>query len=69
MEFNSTQDKLNNGKKLDDALLSRYVAARLDLFITQMQIDRGVKVTILKRCWEDQIRIKRKCRRKSNTIF
>ena len=44
----------------DESTLSRYVAARLDLPISQSLLDRGFKLSIIKRCWEDQLRLKRK---------
>ena len=43
----------------DESTLSRYVAARLDLFISQSLLNRNVKLSIIKRCWEDQLRLKR----------
>ena len=44
----------------DESTLSRFVAARLDLPISQSLLDRNFKLSIIKRCWEDQIRLKRK---------
>ncbi|CAF3939142.1 unnamed protein product, partial [Rotaria sp. Silwood1] len=44
----------------DENTLSRYVAARLDLPISQSLLDRSYKLSIIKRCWEDQLRLKRK---------
>ncbi|CAF0754876.1 unnamed protein product [Adineta ricciae] len=43
----------------NEALLSRLVAARLDLPITQRLISQNFKLSIIKRCWEDQLRLKR----------
>ncbi|CAF1507974.1 unnamed protein product, partial [Rotaria sordida] len=43
----------------DESTLSRYVAARLDLPISQSLLDRNYKLSIIKRCWEDQLRLKR----------
>ncbi|CAF4706362.1 unnamed protein product [Rotaria sp. Silwood1] len=42
----------------DESTLSRYVAARLDLPISQSLLDRSYKLSIIKRCWEDQLRLK-----------
>jgi hypothetical protein len=44
----------------DESTLSRFVAARLDLFISQSLLDRNFKLSIIKRCYEDQLRFKRK---------
>ncbi len=44
----------------DESTLSRFVAARLDLPISQSMLDRNFKLSIIKRCWEDQLRLKRK---------
>lgn len=44
----------------DESTLSRYVAARLDLPISQRLLDGGFKLSIIKRCWEDQLRLKRR---------
>jgi len=44
----------------DESTLSRFVAARLDLPISQHMLDRNFKLSIIKRCWEDQLRLKRK---------
>ena len=45
---------------LDESTLSRLVAARLDLPITKSLLSRGIKQSVIKRCWEDQLRLKRK---------
>ncbi len=42
----------------DENQLSRLVAARLDLPISQRLLNQNFKLSIIKRCWEDQIRIK-----------
>jgi hypothetical protein len=42
----------------DESTLSRYVAARLDLQVSQDMIKRNFKLSIVKRCWEDQLRLK-----------
>ena len=44
----------------DESTLSRLVAARLDLPISQRLLDKKFKLSIIKRCWEDQLRLKRK---------
>lgn len=43
----------------DESTLSRYVAARLDLGISQSLLNQNFKLSIIKRCWEDQLRLKR----------
>ena len=43
----------------DESTLSRLVAARLDLPVSQRLLDKNFKLSIIKRCWEDQLRIKR----------
>ncbi|UJR11306.1 hypothetical protein I4U23_015487 [Adineta vaga] len=43
----------------DETTLSRMVAARLDLAISQRLLKAGFKLSIIKRCWEDQLRIKK----------
>ena len=42
----------------DESTLSRYVAARLDLTVSQNMLKRNFKLSIVKRCWEDQLRLK-----------
>ncbi|CAF3339453.1 unnamed protein product [Rotaria sp. Silwood2] len=42
----------------DENTLSRFVAARLDLPISQSLLNRNFKLSIIKRCWEDQLRLK-----------
>ncbi|CAF2630353.1 unnamed protein product [Rotaria sp. Silwood2] len=42
----------------DENTLSRFVAARLDLSMSQRLLDQYFKLSIIKRCWEDQLRIK-----------
>src|SRR5271170_2939348 len=48
----------------DESTLSRLVAARLDLPISQRLLDQNFKLSIIKRCWEDQLRLKRKIKRR-----
>jgi hypothetical protein len=40
-------------------MLSRLVAARLDLPISQRLLDQNFKLSVIKRCWEDQLQLKR----------
>ena len=50
-----------NNQKLqipDESTLSRLVAARLDLPISQRLLNQKFKLSIIKRCWEDQLRLK-----------
>jgi hypothetical protein len=57
-----TSDHSMNNSRLpipDESTLSRWVAARLDLPVSQRLLDRGFKLPIIKRCWEDQLRLKR----------
>ncbi|CAF1080286.1 unnamed protein product [Rotaria sp. Silwood1] len=50
----------NSGKLVirDESTLSRLVSARLDLSMSQRLLDQNFKLSIIKRCWEDQLRIK-----------
>lgn len=41
------------------ALVPRYVAARMDLPISQDLLDQNYKFAIIKRSWEDQLQLKR----------
>ncbi len=52
----------DNGQLLlsDENTLSTVVAARLDLPMSQRLLDQNFKLSIIKRCWEDQLRLKRK---------
>ncbi|CAF3768733.1 unnamed protein product [Rotaria sordida] len=61
-ETNLVNNSNSNNQKVekqDDSTLSRLVAARLDLSISQRLIDKNFKLSIIKRCWEDQFRFKR----------
>ncbi|CAF0949526.1 unnamed protein product [Adineta steineri] len=52
---------VSNSRQLlipDESTLSRLVAARLDLPISQSLL-KEFKLSIIKRCWEDQLRLKR----------
>ncbi|CAF5123208.1 unnamed protein product, partial [Rotaria sp. Silwood1] len=42
----------------DESTLSRLAAARLDLPISQRLLDQNFQLSIIKRCWEDQLQIK-----------
>ena len=59
----STTNTTANSRQLqipDESTLSRLVAARLDLPVSQRLLTSGFKLSIIKRCWEDQLRLKRK---------
>ncbi|CAF0905325.1 unnamed protein product [Adineta ricciae] len=43
---------------IDEVTLARFVAARLDLPCSQRLLDQNFKLSIIKRCWEDQLRLK-----------
>jgi len=45
---------------MDEKLLSRLVAARLDLPNSQRLLNQNFKLSVIKRCWEDQLQLKRK---------
>ena len=45
---------------IDESVLSRLVAARLDLPASQRLLNQNFKLSVIKRCWEDQLRLKRK---------
>ena len=42
----------------DESTLSRLVAARLDLPVSQRLLNQNFKLSVIKRCWEDQLRLK-----------
>ena len=50
----------NHFGNLDETLLTRLVAARLDLPVSQRMLTTGFKLSIIKRVWEDQLRLKGK---------
>ncbi|CAF1028404.1 unnamed protein product [Rotaria sp. Silwood1] len=57
----STNNVTSNPQKLkipDESTLSRLVAARLDLPVSQNLLDKDFKLSVIKRCWEDQLRFK-----------
>ncbi|CAF3690536.1 unnamed protein product [Adineta steineri] len=43
----------------NDSILSSLVASRLDLPSSRSMFDQNFKLSIVKRCWEDQLRLKR----------
>ncbi|CAF4301553.1 unnamed protein product, partial [Adineta steineri] len=43
----------------NDSILSSLVASRLDLPSSRSMLDQNFKLSIVKRCWEDQLRLKR----------
>jgi len=57
-----TYSSTNSGQLLipDESTLSILVAARLDLPISQRLLNQNFKLSIIKQCWEDQLRLKRK---------
>jgi hypothetical protein len=58
----TTSNVASNNRQLlipDESTLSRLVAARLDLPISQTLLSKHFKLSIIKRCWEDQLRLKR----------
>lgn len=42
----------------DESTLSRLVAARLDLPSSRRLLGQNFKLSIIERCWEDQLRLK-----------
>jgi hypothetical protein len=58
----ATDGSMNSGQLIipDESTLSRFVAARLDLHISQRLLGQNYKLSIIKRCFEDQLRLKRK---------
>jgi hypothetical protein len=62
-QINTTDNSsVSNSQRLevvDERLLSRLVAARLDLPISQRLLNQNFKLSIIKRCWEDQLQLKR----------
>ncbi|UJR32812.1 hypothetical protein I4U23_020274 [Adineta vaga] len=57
----STNSSTTNNMKLyipDEGTLSRLVAARIDLPISQQLLKQNFKQSVIKRCWEDQLRLK-----------
>ncbi|CAF1443786.1 unnamed protein product [Rotaria sordida] len=43
----------------DPNILSRFVAARLDLSNSQNLLNQNFKLSVIKRCWEDQLQLKK----------
>ncbi|CAF0818435.1 unnamed protein product [Didymodactylos carnosus] len=57
----STISSLPNNRQLaitDANTLSRLVAARLDLSVSQTLLSKNFKLSVIKRCYEDQLRLK-----------
>lgn len=52
----------NHGQlQINDAnMLSRIVAARLDLESSQKLLNQNFSLSVIKRCWENQIQLKSK---------
>jgi hypothetical protein len=67
----------NNRKLLmpDESTLSKLVTARLDLPISQRLLDQNFELSVIRKCWKDQLRLKRELRsnkfslRKFDLIF
>ncbi|CAF0762638.1 unnamed protein product [Adineta steineri] len=61
-ETNQTSNSCTSNQHLvsinDPNVLSRYVAARLDLTISQSVLDENFILSVIKRCWEDQLKLK-----------
>ncbi|CAF3384923.1 unnamed protein product [Rotaria sp. Silwood1] len=55
---NSSVSNHQQLQTIDEKLLARLVAARLDLPISQRLLDQNFKLSIIKRCWEDQLQLK-----------
>ncbi|CAF1002385.1 unnamed protein product [Rotaria sordida] len=55
---NNTNPSTQKLQITNESALSRFVAARLDLPISQRLLDQNFKLSIIKRCWEDQLRLK-----------
>jgi hypothetical protein len=51
---------MDNGRlvRLDENTLSRLVAARLQLPVSQSLLNRGYRSRIIKQCFEDQLQLK-----------
>ncbi|CAF3617050.1 unnamed protein product [Rotaria socialis] len=61
-QVNNTTNSANSTRKKlqisDESTLSRLVAARLDLPVSHRLLNKNFKLSIIKRCWEDQLRLK-----------
>lgn len=55
-----TPNRTNGVRFTDENALSRAVAARLDLPISQQMLRKNFKLSVVKRVWEDQLRFKGK---------
>ena len=45
----------------DNGVLSRMVSARLDLPVSQRLLNQPFRLSVIKRCWEDQLRLNGRC--------
>ena len=54
----TTPNRTNRVRITDESILSRSVAARLDLPISQRMLNLNFKLSVVKRVWEDQLRFK-----------
>ncbi|CAF4453962.1 unnamed protein product, partial [Rotaria magnacalcarata] len=55
---NTSSSQSRTLNSTDEITLSRLVAARLDLPMSQRLVEQKFKLSIIKRCWEDQLRLK-----------
>lgn len=59
LDLNNAYVFLSGTEKVPSELhLSRLVAARLDLPVSQRLLKEGFKLSVIKRCWEDQLLLK-----------
>ena len=61
LEGRSSTNTLNINRQqliIDESLLSRLVADRLNLPMSQRLVDRYFLMAIVRKCWEDQLRFK-----------
>ena len=56
----TTNPTANSQLFSDENTLQEHVTARLDLPISRHLLDQNFKLSIIKRCWEDQLRLKRR---------
>ena len=64
--MSNNNSTMNRGQLLipNKKTLSKLVAARLDLPISQRLLNQNFKLSVIKRCWKDQLRLKRKLKYK-----
>ena len=69
--MSNTNVTANSGQLLipDESTLSSMVAARLDLPISQRLLNQNFELSIIKRCWEEQLRLKSRLKNKTDLIF